>query len=104
MPMRPSQVSQTGTGTVVIPLDHYAQGYAFQAEVTGSVTFQVDYTLDPDPRQDGVTNWVSEGVIATGSSAAQAQLAYPVTAVRLNVTAGAGTATLNIVTQDDTAW
>jgi len=103
MAQRPFESNSLSTVTTqTMPLDYYAQGYSFNAIVTGTITYQVDYSLDPDPRRNGVTNWVAGGVIASGSVDAQAQLDYPVTAIRLNVTSvSGGTVKLQVVTKDD---
>jgi len=94
--MRPKKVSQTGTGTVVIPVDHYAQTLTAQVSVSGTVTFQVEYTCEPDIRRNGTSAAAWTAFIASGSAAAAGQLETPVTAIRLNVTAGDGTATLRL--------
>lgn len=96
MPMRPISRSQTGVGEVVIPVNRFEANTSIQVAVTGTVTYAVDWTLD-DP-QESSPQWSDFLAGAFGSSAAGATaIDYPVRALRLNVTAGAGTATVKIM-------
>jgi hypothetical protein len=99
--MRRIILSQTGTGTTQAgPLDiHGRPEISLQVAVTGSVTYTVQQTLDNvfDPAITPVwfdhpdTNLVAQTVNRQGN------YAYVPAAVRLNVTAGAGTARLTVI-------
>lgn len=84
-----------GTSTIarrIVPIDTYANPTNAQlnAIVTGTITFQIDQTLD-DIWNTVPTNWFA--LQATGSATVQKTLSATCTAIRLNVTtftAGAG--------------
>lgn len=101
--MRPITVSQTGAGsTAVIPIDQYLNPttIALGVVVDGTVTFTVEYTYDDCFASDfnpATATWFPITGLTAGSANADAALTAPPRAVRLTVTAGAGTATLTLV-------
>ena len=97
--MRPIIVSQTGAGTsVALPLDiHGRPEISLQVNVTGTVTWTVEQTLD-DPADAGAVWFVHPDVnMVSQTVSRQGNYAYVQRAVRLNVSAGTGTAKLIII-------
>lgn len=98
--MRPITQSQTGVGsTAAVPMDHYISPFnvGFGVVVTGTVTYTVQHTFS-DVFNSAVTPvWFNHPVIAAQTTNQDGNYAFPVTAIRLNVTAGAGTATITLV-------
>ena len=100
--MRTSSVSQTGVGaSAPIPLDPYNNSFGAGAFVkaTGTVTASVEITAD-DIFDPGVTPvWFPCGVAnLTGLTTNQAgSIIIPAKACRINVSAGTGTAALQVV-------
>lgn len=96
--VKPQSVSQTGVGTVIVPLDHYSEDLTVQAIGDGVSTFQVDASVTPNVRRipAGNIEWEDNYLIASGVADTITTIKGPVTALRLNVTAGVGTIKLNI--------
>jgi hypothetical protein len=96
--MRPKTITRTGVGaSVVFPLDYTKKPFnvSLHVEPAGN-TVTVEYT--PDNVLEGATpTWYA----VTGMSAVTANtagnLAFPVMAVRINQTLGAGTSSLKIL-------
>lgn len=68
--------------------------------VSGTVTYSVQYTFDntlADGFDPTVANWTNHPSLTAQTTAKDANIAYPVMGIRLNVTAGTGTATLAII-------
>lgn len=104
--MRPITQSRTGVGsTAGIPMDHYISPFnvGFGVVVSGVVTYTVQHTFDNvfDPAVTPV--WFNHPVIAAQTSNQDGNYAFPVTAIRLTVSAGAGTATITLVQAGMTA-
>jgi len=97
--MRPQTVSFTGVGTSVpVKLDVYAlPQVALQVNVTGTVTYTVQQTLD-DPESSSAT-WFDhpDTNLVAQTVARQGNYAYLPRGIRLNVTAGSGSATLIVI-------
>ncbi len=96
--MRPKTITQTGVGTsVVFPVD-YAQkpmNLSLHVEPAGN-TVTVEYT--PDNVWSGVTpTWYSVTNMTGVTSNTAGNIAFPVFAVRINQTVGAGTSALKIL-------
>jgi len=96
--MIPITKSQTGVGnTSAIPMDYHGRPeFSLQVVVSGTVTWTVQQTLDDPagsptwfPHPD--SNMVSQVVNRQGN------YAYLPRAIRLNVSAGTGTATLTVI-------
>lgn len=98
--MRPSYVSQTGTGTTSwIPLDLYKTSFSVSVAVvvSGTVTYSIQHTFD-DVYDSNVTPVpFDHDSVTSESSNAFGTYDYPVTAVRINVSAGSGTAEGTII-------
>ena len=67
----------------------------FGVVVTGTVTYTVEHTFD-DPGI-GFTNWFPHPTIADKSTDQDGNYAFPVTGIKVLVTAGDGTATMNLI-------
>lgn len=96
----PSIVTQTGTGTSAwIPVDHTqnAFGIGFGCVVSGTVTYDVQHTFD-NIQDSTVTPTAFTHSTVIGKTANQdGNYAFPIRAVRLNVSAGSGTVTLTLL-------
>jgi len=96
----PSIVTQTGTGTSAwIPVDHTQNNFAigFGCVVSGSVTYTVEHTFD-DIQNASVTPTAFPNVSVTNKTANQdGNYAFPIRALRLNVTAGTGSVTITVL-------
>jgi hypothetical protein len=100
--MKPVNLSLTGVGnSAVFPVDTYISpsNMGLAVVVTGTITYKVQYTFDNvfaagyDPTAG---TWFDHPTLA-GSSSLNSNIAYPVTGIRLNTSAGSGTATLTII-------
>lgn len=67
----------------------------FGVVVTGTVTYSVQHTFD-DPAT-GFTTWFSHPTVAAETANADGNYAFPVTGIKLLVSAGTGSATLNLI-------
>lgn len=94
----PNSVSRTTTGQSVIPLNTYGDpSVALQVVIlTGTATYSVQQTLD-DPASGDVT-WFDhpDAALVASTTNRQGNYAYCPRAVRLNVTAIAGGATVTL--------
>ena len=98
--MRPITISRTGAGsTAAVPMDHYISPFnvGFGVVVTGSATYTVQHTFDNVFDSTVTPTWFNHPVIAAQTTNQDGNYAFPVTAIRLTVTAGAGTATMTLV-------
>ena len=90
--------SQTGVGSseaIVVNTNVSPVNIGFGVLVTGSVTYTVQHTFD-DPAI-GFSTWFSHPTVVDEIANADGNYAFPVTGIKLLVTAGAGTATLKLV-------
>jgi hypothetical protein len=101
--MRRVQVSQTGVGqSQIVPVDQYVNStqVTLGVVVTGTVTYNVLYTLD-DINAAGFSpstaNWYVHTVLTNLTASACSNFMFPVTATCVAVTAGTGTATLTVL-------
>ena len=104
--MRPITQSQTGAGsTTAVPMDHYISPFnvGFGVVVSGVVTYTVQHTFDNVFDTSVTPTWFNHPVIAAQTTNQDGNYAFPVTAIRLTVTAGAGTATITMVQAGMTA-
>lgn len=97
MATRPNTVTLEGVSDVTIPVNRYDEHTTVQIAVTGTATWTLKWTLANVMRGD-TPAWADhpDGAL-TGSAAGQAQFDFPVTALQLAITAGAGTVTAIIV-------
>jgi len=98
-PLAPVTLSNVVASSAWIPLDIYATAsvLTLNCDVTGTVTFQVDFTNDdvwnnPTPDVDGQ-------VVASGSASVNTTVTNIPRAIRLTQTAGTGSVTMWAVQQ-----
>lgn len=93
--MRPMQTSQTGVGSVIMPVDHNYESFLVTVDATGTVNFTVNLTnvnvLKGDtPLWFPITDLTSKAVDTVS------QTVGGVTAFQLVVNSGTGTATMTV--------
>lgn len=104
--MRPVRVTVGGqVASAPIPLDHYQGpfnvGIGVSLSSGATLTYSVEHTFDDitDPSFDAATaTWYANSSLGSKSASLDGNYAFPVTAVRLNVTAYTdGTATMTVI-------
>lgn len=101
--MRPITLAKTGTGaTSPAPMDTNVSPFSvgMGIVVSGTVTYSVQHTFDnvqSSTYSAASGNWYNHPTLNSLTANADGNYAFPVTAIRLNVTSGSGTATLTIV-------
>jgi hypothetical protein len=99
--MRRITETVTGVGTSpVLPMDFRAQVFniGFGCEVTGTATYSVQHTFDDIYTiPAGSLVWFNNSTVNAVSANADGNYAFPVSALRLNVTASTGSVTINIL-------
>ncbi len=96
--MKVQSVSKTGVGSssaLVMNTNISPFNVGFGVVVTGTVNYTVQHTFD-DPAI-GFTTWFSHPTVASQAPNADGNYAFPVTGVKVLVTSGSGTATLNLI-------
>ena len=97
--MRQQVVSQTGVGSsAIIPmnLDSNPFNVGFGVVLTGAATYTVQHTFD-NPWTTNSPTWFDHPTVAAEVANADGNYAFPVAAIKVAVTAGAGTATLTVI-------
>ncbi len=97
--MRQQIATKTGTGSSnVLPMDLYISPFnvGFGVVATGTVTYTVQHTFD-NPQTVASPVWFSHPTIAVKSDNQDGNYAFPVAAIKVLVTAGAGTATMTLI-------
>lgn len=93
--MRPVTLLKTGVGTTVpIRFDRHLNPTAASAgcTVSGTATYNVEESYEDPP-----VNWFVNSSVNQATTNAVAKWTTPVQYVRLNVTAGSGTVTINFL-------
>lgn len=96
----PSIVTQTGTGTSAwIPVDHTQNAFAigFGCVVSGTVTYDIEHTFDNIQSSTVTPTAFKHSVLVGQSSNKDGNYAFPIRAVRINITAGTGSVTLTVL-------
>lgn len=96
--MKVQTVAKTGVGSssaLVMNTNQTPFNVGFGVTVSGTVTYTVQHTFD-DPGV-GFTTWFSHPTIFDETTNQDGNYAFPVTGIKLLVTAGSGTATMNLV-------
>ena len=96
--MKVQTIAKTGTGSsssLVMNTNISPFNVGFGVAVSGTVTYTVQHTFD-DPAI-GFTTWYSHPTVAAKSDNQDGNYAFPVTGIKLLVTAGDGTATMNLL-------
>lgn len=102
--MRPVVYTINGTGVSdVMPPDQYISPFnvSLGVTVTGTSTYTVQYTFDDvfaSNYNPSSGNWVDHPSLTAQTGSKDSNIAYPVSGIRLNVTAGTGTVRL-VITQ-----
>ena len=99
--MRVDKISQTGIGdTATYPVNWRGGPGGFQiglgTNVSGTATYTVQHCFD-DVLKGETPVWYDHATLAGQTTNKDGNYAYPITALRLRVTAGTGTVTLSIV-------
>ena len=98
--MRPQVIKQSGTGTSAwLPLDYKQAPFnvGFGVVVNGTATYTIEHTFE-DVFDSSITPTAfSHGSVVGQSANANSNYAFPVRAVRLNVTAGMGDVTVTLL-------
>lgn len=96
--MKQQTVSQTDVGSsdvIVVNTNVTPVNIGFGVVVTGTVTYTVQHTFD-DPAV-GFTTWFSHPTVVDETTNQDGNYAFPVTGIKLLVTAGDGTAALKLI-------
>ena len=96
--MKVQTVSQTGVGSsdaLVMNTNISPFNVGFGVIATGTVNYTVQHTFD-DPAV-GFTTWFSHPTVAAQTTNDDGNYAFPVTGIKVLVTSGDGTATMNLV-------
>lgn len=91
-------ISSTGTAAPIV-LDRWQSPFnvSYSVALSGSATYGVEFTLD-DPNGSFAPVWMSDANNGAGTVAnAVGNYAFPVRAMRLNVTALTGSIRLNVI-------
>jgi len=102
--MIPVILSQTGTGSSrPFQADYWFTPFnvGFGCVVSGTVTYTVQHTFDDIQNPNITPTWFNHPTVASLSANQDGNYAFQVAAIRLNVSAGSGTATLTIIQSGD---
>lgn len=101
--MRRVTVSQTGVGTSnLVVCDQYINStqITLAAKISGTVTYTIEFTCD-DVFADNFTpasaTWYPHAVLFNQNANNASNFMFPITACRINNTAGTGTTTLTVL-------
>lgn len=101
--MRPMTLTVTGVASSSVqPMNVNTSPFnvGFGVTLSGSLTFTVQHTFDDvwSPTFNPATaNWFNHAVVAGATAATDGNYAFPVTAIRIIGTSGAGTATMRLI-------
>lgn len=97
--MKPITKAKTGTGSsAIIPMDFLVTpvSIGFGVVVTGTVNYTVQHTFD-EAINSTPTNWFDHATIASQTATKTGSYDFPVTALRVTVNSGTGTASLTVL-------
>lgn len=98
--MRPIVVSKTGTGSsATIPMDYHLDPFnvGIGVVVSGTVNYTIQHTFDNVQDSTVTPTWFSHPSLASLAANADGNYAFPVTAIKILVNSGSGTATATII-------
>ena len=98
--MRPQVINKSGTGTTNwIPLDYKQNPFnvGFGCVISDTATYSVEHTFDDIFDSTVTPTAFQHGTVVGQSANANSNYAFPVRAVRLNVTASTGNVTLTLL-------
>jgi hypothetical protein len=96
------RITETVTGVGIsptLPMDFRAQVFnvGFGCEITGTATYTVQHTFD-DIYNPAITPvWFNHAFVNAATTNQDGNYAFPISAMRLNVTASTGSVTINIL-------
>ena len=96
--MKVQSLSQTGAGSTsasVMNTNTTPFNVGFGVVVSGTVNYTVQHTFD-DPAI-GFTTWFDHPAIAGKSDDQDGNYAFPVSGIRITVTAGGGSVVMNVI-------
>lgn len=96
------RVVETVTGVGIsptIPMDYRSQVFniGLGCVITGTATYSVQHTFDDIYNPAITPTWFTHAFIAAATTNQDGNYAFPVAALRLNVTASTGTVTLTVL-------
>ena len=97
--MKPVTKTQTGAGsTAVIPIDYLLTpvSVGFGVVATGTVNYTVQHTFDEAIRGTP-TNWFDHATIAAQTTSKTGSYDFPISAIRVTVNSGTGSAALTVL-------
>lgn len=97
--MRQQYLTKTGTGAsnpIVMNLNATPFNVGFGVVATGTVTYTIQHTFD-NLGNGGFVTWYPHPTIAAKSDNQDGNYAFPVSGIRVLVTAGAGTADVTVI-------
>ncbi len=101
--MRPITVSKTGAGSSnPVPMNLFATPFnvGIGVTVSGTVNYTVQHTFDNVFASDynaSTGTWFNHSSLASKAANEDGNYAFPVTAIRVTVNSGSGTASMTIV-------
>ena len=98
--MRPQVISKTGTGTTAwIPVDYKQNPFnvGFGVVVNGAITYNIEHTFDDIFDTSNTPVAFTHSTIVAQTTNKDGNYAFPIRAIRLNVTAGTGSVTLTVL-------
>lgn len=93
-------LTQTGVGAsaaAVMNLNATPFNVGFGVVLTGSATYTVQHSFDDPASTTGLVTWFDHPTITGKTANADGNYAFPVSAIRINVTADVGKATMTII-------
>ena len=97
--MRPQVIQQTGTGsTAWIPVDYKQSPFnvGFGVVVDGTVTYDIEHTFDDIFEVQSPVAF-KHATLVSQTANKDGNYAFPIRAVRVNVTAGTGSVTVTLL-------
>lgn len=93
------KASQTGVGAKIIPVNRFNSTTSVQVSVSGSATWTLKWT-NANVQRGETPVWADFPSAIAGTGAVAASFSFPVMALQLAVSAGAGTAQVLIAQAD----
>jgi hypothetical protein len=98
--MRPIVLTRTGSGSSnVAPMETYLNPFnvGIGVVVSGTVNYTIQHTFDNVQDPSVTPTWFSHPTLASLAANADGNYAFPVTAIKVLVNSGTGTATATLV-------
>ena len=91
-------VTNTGTSTPIL-FDTYISPFniGFGVVITGSPTYTVQHTFDDVADASVSPTWFNHDDLVSETTSQDGNYAFPVTAIRINVSVGTGTTTITAI-------